>query len=147
MADFFTCKNCWNFHVRGKAEQGTCRARLKPVKTNRNDHCAYPKGFTTHRIVATYSIVNKRGGRIPAGGNPSPTIAKSETVMKTYTYTIHLTETERIVLLNCLNKCKDIARINKECTNAKKEVQHYQRDEDFICELWKKIYTSRPYII
>lgn len=36
--------------------------------------------------------------------------------MKTYTYTIHLTETERIVLLNCLNKCKDIARINKECT-------------------------------
>lgn len=64
MDDFFTCKSCWNFHARGKAEQGTCRARLKPVKTNRNDHCAYPKGFTTHRIVATYSIVDKRGGRI-----------------------------------------------------------------------------------
>lgn len=64
MDDFFTCKNCWNFHARGKAEHGTCRARLKPVKTNRNDHCAYPKGFYFHRIVATYNIVNKRGGQI-----------------------------------------------------------------------------------
>lgn len=64
MGDVFICKNCWNFHAKGKAEQGTCRARLKPVKTNRDSRCAYPEGFTVHRIVATYTIVSKRGGRI-----------------------------------------------------------------------------------
>lgn len=64
MADIFTCKHCWNFHVRGNAEQGTCRARLTPVKTNRNERCTYPKGFTFKHIVVTYNIVDKRGGRI-----------------------------------------------------------------------------------
>ena len=64
MSDVFSCKNCWNFHVRGKSEQGTCRARLTPVKTNRDERCTYPKGFTARRIVVTYAIVNKRGGRI-----------------------------------------------------------------------------------
>ena len=64
MDDKFTCKNCWNFHVRGYSEQGTCRARLTPVKTNRNDICTYPKGFTIKHIVVTYNIVDKRGGQI-----------------------------------------------------------------------------------
>lgn len=64
MDDIFTCKNCWNFHARGNSEQGTCRARLKPFKTNRNASCIYPNGFTFRRIVVTYTIVNKRGGRI-----------------------------------------------------------------------------------
>ena len=62
--DIFTCKNCWNFHVRGKSEQGTCRARLTPVKTNRNDICSYPDGFTIKHIVVKYNIVDKRGGKI-----------------------------------------------------------------------------------
>lgn len=64
MADVFTCKNCWKFHVIGASEQGTCRAPLTPVKTNRNDICIYPKDFTSKRIVASYSIVDKRGNRI-----------------------------------------------------------------------------------
>lgn len=64
MDDIFTCKHCWNFHSRGKAEQGTCRARLTPVKTNRNAICTYPKGFTIKHIVVTYNIVDKRGGKI-----------------------------------------------------------------------------------
>ena len=64
MGDIFICNNCWNFHARGKAEQGTCRAQLTPVKTNRNERCTYPEGFTFNRIVVTYNIVNKRGGRI-----------------------------------------------------------------------------------
>lgn len=64
MDDIFACKHCWHFHVKGKAEQGTCRARLTPVKTNRDERCTYPKGFTARRIVVTYTIVNKRGGRI-----------------------------------------------------------------------------------
>ena len=64
MDDPYTCKNCWNFHSRGKAEHGTCRARLAPVKTNRDERCTYPGGFTSRRIVVTYTIVNKLGGQI-----------------------------------------------------------------------------------
>ena len=64
MSDVFTCKNCWNFHVKGKCEQGTCRARLTPVKTNRNAICTYPDGFTIKRIVVKYNIVDKRGSKI-----------------------------------------------------------------------------------
>ena len=64
MDDFFTCKNCWNFHARGKAEHGTCRALLKPVKTTRSSPCSHPKHFTVSKIIVTYNIVDKRGGRI-----------------------------------------------------------------------------------
>lgn len=64
MDDTFTCKHCWNFHVKGKADHGTCRARLTPVKTNRDERCTYPKCFTARRIVVTYAIVSKRGSRI-----------------------------------------------------------------------------------
>lgn len=64
MDDTFTCKHCWNFHVKGKADHGTCRARLTPVETNRDERCTYPKGFTIKHVVVTFNIVDKLGGRI-----------------------------------------------------------------------------------
>lgn len=84
MDDPFTCKNCWNFHSRGKAEHGTCRARLKPVKTNRNDLCSYPEGFTVRRIVATYTIVNKRGGQISGIADVNQAVEMCNAVNKEY---------------------------------------------------------------
>ena len=91
MNDPFTCKHCWNFHAKGKAEQGTCRARLTPVKKNREERCTSPKDFIARRIVVTYAIIGKQGGRIEGITDINQAIEMCNDVNEQY----------RMELLNC----------------------------------------------
>lgn len=62
MTDYFTCKNCWNFHARTNAETGTCRATKKAIKRGKNDICDLPVCFTPQKVEIRYRVVHKKGG-------------------------------------------------------------------------------------
>lgn len=59
-----TCKHCWHFHVKGRAEVGTCRAGIRNVKMHKDDPCRNLVYYSPNRVEVKYTIHDKRGRTI-----------------------------------------------------------------------------------